>query len=98
MTQPAVHLQGSPQHGRQPPANRQTKTRATVGPARRAVDLAEVFENLDVIGLGDANARVDDGDRRRCAWRRICALIVMLPFWVNFSALLSRFTRICFTF
>ena len=27
-----------------------------------------------------------------------CALIVMLPFWVNLSALLNRFTRICFTF
>ena len=28
----------------------------------------------------------------------IWALMVMLPFCVNFSALLKRLTRICFTF
>src|SRR5688572_9548425 len=58
----ALHLQRSPEHRRQPPANRQTKARATVRPARRLIHLPEVFEDLELIALRYADTRVDDRD------------------------------------
>ena len=95
-----LQLDRAVEHLRQPPADRQAEAGAAVAARRRVVELPEVLEDLRLIVARRCRCRcraptiatvrslriVRRGDRHR---RRRC---------VNFSALLSRLSTICFTF
>ena len=86
------------EHLREPAADREAEAGAAVGARRRVVQLAEVLEDASwSVGAMPMPVSVTDSvtvARRRRASRRSSTP----PWCVNLSALLSRLSRICFTF
>ena len=88
------------EHLREPPADRQAQAGAAVSASRRAVQLPEVLEDLRCdrpSGMPTPVSLTAIDIMPRSAHRR-SPPIVTEPCGVNFSALLSRFSTICFTF
>ena len=85
----APHQPGEPAGDREPQAG------APLAPGQRLIDLEELAKTLFEVGLGDADAGVDDGDRQRAA--AASAVTCTVPVSVNLMALPIRLVRICRT-
>ena len=94
----AVELDRAAEHLREPAANRQAKAGATVAARRRVVELTEIFEHLSPGRPSGMPTPVSRTAMRPASVPLSQRRSVTDPPGVNFSALLSRFRTICFTF